>query len=218
MASLSGKHLGNDIYLHQYTDISKPPTKASLDVDTAASLVDDAEPEAPSGPGIQIQHYQNRYLRRFYRQIFILFQKHVPYIQHILLDLSPTGLAFGSMMVRENLNNLVSDILQHFLIQLYSEARCWVTGYRVDRESNDLDSFDYVKMANHRALLNKLMGTDEAPRLRALMLGIAVNLRVKPYVPIMYFFSPILYYLAKLSLQCRKKTRNKGGVLSVWAL
>lgn len=99
MASLSGKHLGNDIYLHQYTDVH---SKASAsDIDTAASLVDDAEPEPPSGPGIQIQHYQNRFLRRFYQEIFIMFQKHVPYIQHILVALSPTGLAFGSTLVCE---------------------------------------------------------------------------------------------------------------------
>lgn len=100
MASLSGKHIGNDMYLHQYTDINVP-SKASSDIDTAASLVDDDEPEPPSGPGVQILHYQNRFLRRFYREIFIMFQKYVPYIQHILVALSPTGLAFGSTMVCE---------------------------------------------------------------------------------------------------------------------
>lgn len=81
---------------------------------------------------------------------------------------------------------LASDIL-HFK-QFYSEARCWVTGYRQDRISDDLDSSDYVKMANHRALIQKLMGTDEAPRLRDLMLGLAVNLRVKPFIPRTYVF------------------------------
>lgn len=91
-----------------------------------------------------------------------------------------------------NFNNLASDILQQFK-QFYSEARCWVTGFRLDRISEDLDSFDYIKMANHRALIQKLMGTDEAPRLRELMLGLAANLRVKPFIPRTYVFSLTTY-------------------------